>query len=437
MAALDDIFERAAQIAAFDAAAARPAPAHPMPAADSISKGVLGSVSLDSVSPTLAATLRAGDRLALRIAEIEQAHAERLRADDRRDALRKRYDTLLQLPAPPKCAATMHAWGARAPDPVVVPSFETFADRVETLEKAHKAEQIASDTIEKAYRPAEFTAPLRPGRPASPTFTSPPARSHRLIPAGVFGFDSVGAAARLRPAIKATLERQAANLVREVATAAVDGFDPEKVAAGLSLDYLKELAPPVAAELAEVARKSAKSAIQSIEHIDSRNAVAESDKAVGAWAKDRAAELVGRQRTRSGRLAHDPDAFAEIIGSTRRMILRALIAAKSAGSVGNRVAVAVHNCEAFTEKRADLIAKTELTTAHNVGLVEGFRAASKAYGGRVKKEWFHDDSEIACDECRENAAAGPIELDAEFPSGDLQPIAHPHCGCRLAFHVYS
>lgn len=34
MAALDDIFERAAQIAAFDAAAARPAPAHPMPAAN-------------------------------------------------------------------------------------------------------------------------------------------------------------------------------------------------------------------------------------------------------------------------------------------------------------------------------------------------------------------------------------------------------------------
>lgn len=194
----------------------------------------------------------------------------------------------------------------------VVPSFETFADRVETLEKAHKAEQIASDTIEKAYRPAEFTAPLvRAARQARPSHLR--RLAHRLE----------NSCRRVRVRFSRSRRPLAPRHQGHVGTPAREPsarsrhgsgrrFRPREGRGRLVARLLEGIrGTPVAAELAEVARKSAKWAIQSIEHINSRNAVAKkSDKAVGAWAKDRAAELVGRQRTRSGRLAHDPDAFA-------------------------------------------------------------------------------------------------------------------------------
>jgi hypothetical protein len=37
----------------------------------------------------------------------------------------------------------------------------------------------------------------------------------------------------------------------------------------------------------------------------------------------------------------------------------------------------------------------------------------------------------ACDICVENADAGVIGLDEEFPSGDQAPPAHPHEECDL------
>lgn len=40
-----------------------------------------------------------------------------------------------------------------------------------------------------------------------------------------------------------------------------------------------------------------------------------------------------------------------------------------------------------------------------------------------------------CDDCQENADAGPIPIDATFPTGDAEPPAHPNCMCDLSPYV--
>ena len=54
-------------------------------------------------------------------------------------------------------------------------------------------------------------------------------------------------------------------------------------------------------------------------------------------------------------------------------------------------------------------------------------AEVSAAGGSVRFTWIPRE---------ENAAAGPIDLDDEFPSGDDAPTAHPNCECALMPVVY-
>ncbi len=77
---------------------------------------------------------------------------------------------------------------------------------------------------------------------------------------------------------------------------------------------------------------------------------------------------------------------------------------------------------------ADLIARTEIANANSQSSLEGYKGARED-GVDVKKEWLLGPD--PCPICEENAAAGPIDLDDEFPSGDDAPTAHPNCECAL------
>lgn len=46
-----------------------------------------------------------------------------------------------------------------------------------------------------------------------------------------------------------------------------------------------------------------------------------------------------------------------------------------------------------------------------------------------EKSW--DQGGDACPECQDNAGAGWIPFDEDFPSGDDSPPAHPNCDCAL------
>lgn len=86
----------------------------------------------------------------------------------------------------------------------------------------------------------------------------------------------------------------------------------------------------------------------------------------------------------------------------------------------------IQSMYAFSDERADLIAVTETQMANGAGSVEGLRQA-RDNGLAVQKRWVTDPD--PCPECIENAAAGAIDVDAEFPSGADSEPAHPNCRC--------
>jgi hypothetical protein len=82
----------------------------------------------------------------------------------------------------------------------------------------------------------------------------------------------------------------------------------------------------------------------------------------------------------------------------------------------------------FTTARAKMIAQTELNNAYNESIAHFGRQA-----GATMKSWETDAA--PCLICTENAIAGQIPIDDDFPSGDDQPGAHPNCLCSLLVHV--
>ena len=130
-----------------------------------------------------------------------------------------------------------------------------------------------------------------------------------------------------------------------------------------------------------------------------------------AWAAQHAAELVSQ------------------VSDTTRTMLRGVIAnGLSDGLTTPEIADEIESAAVFSDERAATIAQTEVTNANSAGALEGYRAAQDN-GLKVKKAWLNGSN--PCPVCEENAAAGFIALEEEFPSGDVAPAAHPHCQCAL------
>jgi hypothetical protein len=141
------------------------------------------------------------------------------------------------------------------------------------------------------------------------------------------------------------------------------------------------------------------------------------------WSSKRAGELVSVQ---------GPD---NIVASTREMIGQ-VIAKGLQDNIGSRaIADAVQDSTAFSADRAQLIASTEIRRANSEGALNGFREA-RDIGVKVKKTWdTAGDDLVDEDICQPNEDVGPIDLEAEFPSGDDTPPGHPRCRCSLGAQV--
>jgi SPP1 gp7 family putative phage head morphogenesis protein len=130
----------------------------------------------------------------------------------------------------------------------------------------------------------------------------------------------------------------------------------------------------------------------------------------------------------TGELIENPNPKWAITDSTRDMLRETISNSLEEGPTVKDLAAAIEDSAAFSADRAELIARTEIATAHNEGSLDGYKAASAA-GIAIQKEWLDSDG---CDECSENADAGPIDLDDTFPSGDDCPPAHPNCRCAIS-----
>lgn len=143
-----------------------------------------------------------------------------------------------------------------------------------------------------------------------------------------------------------------------------------------------------------------------------------------AWAKDHAAELVGKKWV-DGELVDNPNAKWRIDTRTREAIKTLVTQANEEGWSNAKLAKALREDEAFGKERALMIARTEAAKADVEGNMTAYRAA-----GVAKKRWLIAQGDY-CQACEDNAAVGVIPFDDAFPSGELAPPAHPNCRCDV------
>ncbi len=82
----------------------------------------------------------------------------------------------------------------------------------------------------------------------------------------------------------------------------------------------------------------------------------------------------------------------------------------------------------MSDYRVKMIAQTELNDAYNQSILHFGREAGAEY-----KYW---ETDLApCPVCIENALAGRIPIEDDFPSGDDAAPAHPNCLCSTGVGI--
>ena len=229
-------------------------------------------------------------------------------------------------------------------------------------------------------------------------------------------------------AVLAKLGKKVAKQVKEALSKVAkaeypDDFDIDALLASLDLDILSLSQDDIAEALTSLYGDAGRIAISQLgSAVDADAIVEQVNERALSWARDRAAELV----------SFDEDTDPLIAQTTRDMI-RADIADGiennlSTGQIGD----ILEENYAFSEERADLIAATEITSANSMGSLASYEEAANM-GVTVQKSWLV--LEDGCEVCQENADAGAIDLDEDFPSGDAAPGAHPNCRCVLVPEV--
>jgi len=147
------------------------------------------------------------------------------------------------------------------------------------------------------------------------------------------------------------------------------------------------------------------------------------------YARERAAELVGKRVLADGTVVDNPRAEWRIDTTTRDEVRR-IISQGLEDNIGHDdIADQIEASFTFSPERAEIIANTEIAMANSQATLDSYHEARDVAGVKVKKEWQADED--PCEDCIANMDAGAIELEDEFPSGDDAPPAHPNCECVL------
>lgn len=141
------------------------------------------------------------------------------------------------------------------------------------------------------------------------------------------------------------------------------------------------------------------------------------------WARARGAELVGMKWDDAGNLIENPDARWAITETTRerlRDIIKNLFEAESASL--RDVESAIDNAGIFSDVRASLIARNEVSRAQAQGNLAAWRESKLVKSVKVVLSADHDH----VDECDDAEAGGPYPMD-DVPDFPL----HVNCLCSL------
>lgn len=143
------------------------------------------------------------------------------------------------------------------------------------------------------------------------------------------------------------------------------------------------------------------------------------------WAKNHAANLVGKKWVK-GKLIDNANAKYRIDERTREGINALVVQAESEGWSNDRLAKELRESYAFSDERAEMIARTETARADMAGNMIAYRES----GLVAAKRWIVAQGDF-CDLCEGNAKQGAIDFEEAFGSGDIAAPAHPNCRCDV------
>lgn len=205
---------------------------------------------------------------------------------------------------------------------------------------------------------------------------------------------------------------------------ALAGKRARAAAAALEFDQISKLVAVTEELLASIGLDGALAGVQQIGADVAAGLLTENTL---PFAQARAAEMVGMKRNVLGQLVPNPDAKWRIDESTRDMVQTAVQRALEEGLSTDELKRELLDSQAFSEKRADMIARTEIARADMAGTMTGYRASGLVMG----KRWSTSDDDLVSEECMDCERAGVIGLEDTFPSGADAPPNHPNCRCTV------
>ncbi|WP_213308195.1 phage portal protein [Paraburkholderia sacchari] len=197
-------------------------------------------------------------------------------------------------------------------------------------------------------------------------------------------------------------------------------FRADEAVDNLDLKGWSDVTPQVEGELVRVAVAGGNEALKQLSLFSDETSELMSEHAT-AWAKDRAAEMVGMKWV-DGELVPNPDAKWQITQGTREMIRSTVTDAMKGGWSNDKLAAALKESTAFSKDRALLIARTESAFADTAGNIAGWKASEVVEG----KKWLAAPG--CCDLCRQ-LDGEVVGLDETFSNGSTGAPAHPRCRC--------
>ena len=225
----------------------------------------------------------------------------------------------------------------------------------------------------------------------------------------------------LRGAIEAWLAdclAEALEATAEIGKAVNEG---QQIADALKLAGLDALADALAEIFMDLVKDAGRQALTQVNVDDAAILALVNERAV-AWAREHAAELVGKKWV-DGVLVDNPNAAYRIDQVTREGVRSLVEQAINEGWSNDRLADALRNSYAFSKERADLIAATETAFADVAGNMIAYEESGVVSG----KRWIVGNQPVVCDACTENAAQGVIPFKQPFASGHMAPPGHPRC----------
>lgn len=222
--------------------------------------------------------------------------------------------------------------------------------------------------------------------------------------------------------ITAARDRHAEKIAKDAPGPDPDPALVEAIIAELTFDAWGDLAGALEPILLRIAEDGILVAFQQIGVTPTEEITNQVNAAAVAWAQARAAELVGMRRQADGTLIQNPNAQWAITDTTRDELRQAVTTAITEGTSTADLAAQLADAYAFSDTRAELIARTELAHADVQGNLLAYRESGQVEG----KEAILSPDHEGPDDCDDAEAMGVVPLDSDF-GGLGDPPFHPRC----------